>query len=194
MVAGYSIFLNQASDSGDGAEAVSSAPLHLPDKLPNGFVATDLAAAFAGSQLKSQADTISTTEGRNQTYADKSITSVLGVPGVSRTYVSPDLSSGATVQAVRAPGGAFAPTSLGDPALAQAGQQVSRFVRQGDAVCTLTWFPAAQGQAADTSGTPGSAACQRGGDALTVTITLASASAAAAVTQLDAVYADLSGS
>jgi hypothetical protein len=113
-----------------------SGDISLPDRLPGGYTATDLAEAYQGAEgaTAEKIQQASATERIARSYANKQLEDS-GVTAETRTYVSKDLSSPLVVQVFRAPGGAFAPFQFADPKSTQAGQQVQRLVRKGDVVC-----------------------------------------------------------
>lgn len=113
-----------------------SGDISLPDTLPGGYTATDLAKAYQGAEGATDANVeqASATERSARTYGNKQLEDS-GATAETRTYVNKDLSSPIVVQVFRAEGGAFAPFQFADPKTTQAGQQVQRLVRKGDVVC-----------------------------------------------------------
>jgi hypothetical protein len=128
LAAVFAILLPKVNgDSGD---------ISLPDKLPGGYTATDLAEAYQGAQgaTDDKIAQASATERSARSYGNKQLKES-GATADTRTYVNKDLSSPLVVQVFRASGGAFAPFQFADPKTTQAGQQVQQLVRKGDVVC-----------------------------------------------------------
>ena len=113
-----------------------SGDISLPDKLPGGYTATDLPAAYKGAQgaTAAKVQQASASERTARSFANKQL-AASGATADTRTYVTKDLSSPLVVQVFRASGGAFAPFQFADPKTTQAGQQVQTLVRKGDVVC-----------------------------------------------------------
>jgi len=109
--------------------------LSLPDRLPGGYTATDLAEAYkdAPGATDDKVQQASASERSTRSYGDKMLEKA-GVVGVTRNYVNKDLSSPLVVQAFRAEGGAFAPFQFSDPKTSQAGE-IQTLVRRDDVLC-----------------------------------------------------------
>ncbi|SFC22228.1 hypothetical protein SAMN04487968_104290 [Nocardioides terrae] len=140
--------------------------ISLPDRLPGGYTATDLASAYkdAPGATDDKVQQASASERSTRSYGDKMLKKA-GVVGVTRNYVNKDLSSPLVVQAFRAEGGAFAPFQFSDPKTAQGGN-VQTLVRKGDVLCI-------QNGSADAQGTVQNAyvECQKSEHGLTVQVT-----------------------
>lgn len=110
--------------------------ISLPDHLPGGYTATDLAAAYkdAPGATDDKVQQASASERNTRAYGDKMIKDA-GMVGVTRNYVNKDLSSPLVVQVFRASGGAFAPFQFSDPKSSETGQSTQTLVRKGDVVC-----------------------------------------------------------
>jgi hypothetical protein len=110
--------------------------LSLPDKLPGGYSATDLTSTWknAPQATAQKVESAAASERSARTFGDKAFEDA-GVTAVTRGYVDAKFQQPLFVQAFRAQGGAFSPFQFQDPKTAQAGQQVQRLVRQGDALC-----------------------------------------------------------
>jgi hypothetical protein len=159
-----------------------SGEVSLPDRLPGGYTATDLDAAYknAPGATADKVKQASATERTARAYGNKAFKDS-GVVAETRSYVNKDLSSPLIVQVFRAQGGAFAPFQLSDPTSAQAGQNVQHLVRKGDVLCIENGSADGQGgvQAAYVE-------CQKssGGVTLQVTTPLALEKAVALVDQV----------
>lgn len=165
----------------------SNGELSLPDKLPGGYAATDLASTWknAPEATEEKIESAAATERSARTYGDKAFRAA-GVDAVTRGYVDAKFAQGVFVQAFHAQGGAFSPFQFADPKGAQAGQQVQRLVRQGDALCIEVGSADGQG-----GSQPAYVQCQKSEDDLTVQVTTPLALDKAA-DLVDAVFAELS--
>ena len=164
-----------------------SGELSLPDRLAGGYAATDLPATWknAPGATADKIESAAAGERNSRAYGDKSFKQA-GVDAVTRSYVDAKFEQPIVVQAFRAPGGAFAPFQFADPKTAQAGQQVQRLVRKGDALCIEV------GSADGHGGSqPAYVQCQKSEDNLTVQVT-SPLQLAKAVDLVDAVFAELS--
>jgi hypothetical protein len=114
----------------------SSGAIVLPDTLPGGYTATDLAAAYenAPGATDDKVASASASERTVRAYGNK-VLAESGVVAATRNYVNADLSAPLVVQAFRAAGGAFSPFQFSDPKTAQAGQEVQNLVERGGVVC-----------------------------------------------------------
>lgn len=137
--------------------------LDLPDRLPGGWTALELAAG--GDQAGATRDEEYAAQ---QAQAVAYVNEVLG--GVYeqgstafRAYVDESLDNLVTVTVFDAPGGAFAPPNgVADPALFGLDRAPVELTREGDAVCISNYQSAAQsGQAPQGDpGVPLSVSCQ----------------------------------
>lgn len=159
-VAAFAIALPKASGDAGGA-------IELPDTLPGGYVATDLPEAFAGAPAGSedQVDAAVRNEKAAREYGDQ-VLADSGATAATRTYLGEDMQTAVVVQAFRAAGGAFAPFQFTDPSRAEAGQEVERLVREGDAVCIQKGSATGSGEIEG-----GYVQCQRSEGDLTIQVT-----------------------
>lgn len=172
-------------DTGAGQPAIE---LTLPDTLPGGYAAADDPASFADGQLAPQADAIAESEKAGTAYGNEVLPEVLGTAAVTRSYVG-NGTDPVFVQAFQAPGGAFAPTSLTDPA-ASGGQGGTTMEKVGDGVCILSY---AQAQMGATDAAPANSQCQVAHGDLTVQITSGVVAADELVELADGLLDELSG-
>jgi hypothetical protein len=189
LVAAFAIGLPKAT--GDEGSGAASTPDHItmPDSIPGGYQAADVAASFAGGQLAGQAKQIAAQQQASTDYANKVLPQVLGAPAASRSYVL-DGTKAVFVQAFAAAGGAFAPSSLSDPATTNGGG--GRTMKAvGDGVCILTYGQAQAGAPAPAN--PGDSQCQVSRDGLTVQIEAGDMDPAELVKAADALLTDLAG-
>jgi hypothetical protein len=98
----------------DAEEAQPDLELTLPDTLPGGYSAADVAASFEGGELAAQAEGIAEQQASSTEYGNEVLPEALGHPAVTRSYVL-DGSRAVFVQLIQAEGGALAPNSLTDP-------------------------------------------------------------------------------
>ena len=160
MVA-FSVVLPKASGGEEAAEAVE---LALPDALPGGYVAADDAASFADSELADRADEIAEQQGASTEYGNEVLPDVLDTAAVTRSYVV-NGTDAVFVQVIEADGGAFAPTSLTDPATTGGAGGIT-MENIDDGVCILTYGSLQAGQPAGEE--PVSNQCQLTLDGVTV--------------------------
>ncbi|WP_346384838.1 hypothetical protein [Nocardioides sp.] len=144
------------------------AAISLPDTLPGGWTAVDV----AGPKGADAAQTKEFTD--NQTKALRYVTDVLekvyAVPTTFRVYATSDLSEYITLTAWGAPGGAFGPNGLNDPELSGLARAPVELVRIRDTVCTVNWQPVPVGQAIDPAAKPTGVECQLSEDGRTFQI------------------------
>jgi hypothetical protein len=152
LMAAFAIGLPKTVDS---EAADTGIELSLPDTLPGGYAAADDPASFEGGQLAEQADAIAKQQQDSTAYGNKVLHEVLGTSAVTRSYVVEETKA-VFVQVIQAPGGAFAPSVLTDPA-ASAGAGGTTMKAVGDGVCILTF---GQSQPGEESGDPVSSECQ----------------------------------
>lgn len=159
LVAVFGIFLPKASgQTGD---------LVLPDKLPGGYVAADLRAAYEKLESVTDADIASyaTEQVNAKKFAAKSFAN-LDIEGVSRNYLTADGQGFIAVQLIRAAGGALSPFLFSDPARATQGTSLDHLVKAGDATCIET------GTADGSGGVQQSVIeCQKSAHGLTLQVT-----------------------
>lgn len=163
LIAVFAIVLPKVSDESEAA----GAPIVLPDRLPGGYVATDLPEAFAGAPggSEDQIDAAVRNEKAAREYGDQ-VLAESGATAATRTYVGEDLQTAVVVQAFRAAGGAFAPFQFNDPANAEPGQEVESLVRVGEAVCIQHGTAAGEGRIEG-----GYVQCQKSEGELTIQVT-----------------------
>ncbi len=165
LLAAFAIALPKAADAGE--VTAPAGDLTLPDTLPGGYTAADLPEAFTGDYAD-RAEEVSKAQQAAREHGDMVLADVLDEPAVTRTYASTDLHA-VFVQGFRAPGGAFAPDSLPDPATAQ-GQPVPELVSVGDGACIVSRQPSQTGAPVDESTPPTYAQCQVSEGELTVQV------------------------
>lgn len=168
LVAAFAIGLPKATGHDGSSSSTSSTPstLTMPDTIPGGFKAADDAGSFAGGQLAGQAKQIAAQQQASTAYANKVLPKALGAPAASRSYVL-DGTQAVFVQVFTSDGGAFAPSSLSDPAASNGGGGRT-MEAVGDGVCILTYGQSQSGGAAPT--TPSDSQCQVSKDGLTAQI------------------------
>jgi hypothetical protein len=153
LVAAFAIGLPKASGA-DEPEAAPAIDIVLPATLPGGYAAADDPDSFADSQLAQQADQIAQQQAASTKYGNEVLPAVLGTAAATRSYVV-DGTKAVFIQVFQAPGGAFAPTVLTDPATTN-GAGGTTMDNVGDGVCILTY-----GQSQDGStGDPSAVQCQ----------------------------------
>ncbi|GAB6985236.1 hypothetical protein [Nocardioides pyridinolyticus] len=159
LMAAFAIGLPKTADA---EEAEPQVELSLPDTLPGGYTAADLADSFADGELAEQADQIAEQQAESTEYGNEVLPEVLGHPAVTRSYVI-DGSKAVFVQVFAAEGGALAPNSLTDPSTTDGGGGLTMENVDG-AACVLGY-----GQSEDGSlGDPTSTQCQLSEGGLTV--------------------------
>lgn len=159
LVAAFAIGLPKAAGAEEGEAQVE---LSLPDTLPGGYMAADLADSFADGELAKQADQIAKQQAESTKYGNEVLPEVLGHPAVTRSYVI-DGSKAVFVQVFAAEGGALAPNSLTDPSTTGGAGGLTMENIAG-AACVLGY-----GQSQDGSvGDPTSTQCQLSEGGLTV--------------------------
>lgn len=159
LIAVFAIVLPKLSDSG---------PIELPETLPGGYTAMDLEEAYEGL-ADAPAEQIAQARAQeqvNRSYAEKVLDEAYDVESANRSYLKEDGSALVTVQAFRAPGGAFSPVQFSDPASAQPGSTVERLVVEGEAVCVVHGQLGEGGEI-----TPQYTQCQRSENDLTLQVT-----------------------
>ena len=114
-MAAFAIGLPKTADAADATDAEEpEIELTLPDTLPGGYLAADLADSFADGELADQAEAIAEQQATSTDYGNEVLPDVLGHPAVTRSYVL-DSTKAVFVQVFAAEGGALAPNSLTDP-------------------------------------------------------------------------------
>jgi len=168
LVAAFAIGLPKATGDEGAVSSGSSTPDHItmPDSIPGGYQAADVATSFAGGQLAGQAKQIAAQQQAATAYANKVLPKALGAPAASRSYVL-DGTQAVFVQVFTSDGGAFAPSSLSDPAASNGGGGRT-MEAVGDGVCILTYGQSQSGGAAPT--TPSDSQCQVSRNGLTAQI------------------------
>lgn len=177
LVAVFAIAIPKLHGDGDIA---------LPDKLPGGFTATDVASAYKDvpAQAKPQVAAYLKSEKKAAQFSDKALKAAYG-SGQTRTYVNltPQSQSSIVVTAFHSQGGAFAPLAITDPATAaqQGGGDV--LVSADDVVCI-------QHLAASQTGSTQTAyyECQKSQNGLTVQVTSQAQSLSGAVKTTNSVF------
>lgn len=160
LMAAFAIGLPKAVGESDPEPVV----LSLPDSLPGGFAAADLAESFADGELAEQAEAIAEQQAASTEYGNEVLPDALGHPAVTRSYVV-DGSKAVFVQVFAADGGALAPSSLTDPASTDGAGGVT-MERIDGAACIVTY-----GQSeGEGLGDPMSSQCQLSRDGLTVQV------------------------
>ena len=177
VVAVFAIALPKAHGTGDIA---------LPDTLPGGYTATDLASAYkeVPASAKSQVSAYLKEEQKSVVYGNKALKAAYG-GGQTRTYVRLTKTEQASivVQAFHSDGGAFAPLAIQDPSNdAQTGG--------GDHLLSADGVVCIQHVAASQTGSVSTAyyECQQSKDGLTVQVTSQSKSLSEAVKTTNTVY------
>ena len=166
LVAAFAIGLPKATgDEGTGSSSSTPDHIAMPDSLPGGYRAADDADSFAGGQLESQAKQIAAQQQEATAYANKVLPKALGAPAASRSYVL-DGTQAVFVQVFTSDGGAFAPSSLSDPAASNGGGGRT-MEAVGDGVCILTYGQSQNGAAATS---PSDSQCQVSKNGLTAQI------------------------
>ena len=145
-------------------ESTEDRTLTLPDTLPGGYAAADLAESFEGGDLDEQSEQIAEGQGESTTYGNEVLPEVLGRSAVTRSYVV-NGTQGVFIQVFAAEGGAFSPDSFIDPETT-AGTGGTTMENVGDGVCILTSGQAQPGIA--EAGLQTSSQCQVSRDGLTV--------------------------
>lgn len=159
LIAVFAIALPKMSDPG---------AIDLPETLPGGYTAMDLEQAYAGlaDAPEDQVAQARAQEQVNRAYAEKVLDEAYDVEIANRAYLKEDGSALVTVQAFRAPGGAFSPVQFTDPSSAQPGATVERLVVEGEAVCVVHGQLGEGGEV-----TPQYTQCQRSEADLTLQVT-----------------------
>ena len=113
----------------------------LPDSLPGGWVAVDIATAPGGSTDTS--DSTSTDSQREATeYVHKIYAEVYDEPVAFRAYTDKDFSTFVVVTVFTSDGGAFGPANgLGDPEVLELKRASTELVRRGEVVCVANYQP-----------------------------------------------------
>ncbi|MDN4159788.1 hypothetical protein [Nocardioides abyssi] len=179
----FAVLLPRATD-GAGAEE----SLGLPDTLPGGYTAADLEKAFTEQYDADQAKTVADRESAAREHADEVLGDVYEYAVETRVYASEDLSTAVSVQAFRAPGGAFAPERISEDGAAASGVATQELVREGDAVCIVQRAAADPAAGAPQGDTPSYVSCQRSEDDLTVQAAAGAMSAEDLVAIVDAAW------
>jgi hypothetical protein len=162
LLAAFAIGLPKAA--GDDAEQAEQVELSLPDTLPGGYAAADLADSFGDGELAEQAEAIAEQQAASAEYGNEVLPDALGHPAVTRSYVV-DESEAVFVQVFQSEGGALAPNALTDPATTDGAGGVT-MEDVGGAACILTY-----GQSeGEELGDPTSSQCQLSRDGLTVQV------------------------
>lgn len=182
LMVAFTIGLPEAT--GDD-EAEAAVVLSLPDTLPGGYAAADLATSFEEGELAEQADAIAQQQEDSTAYGNEVLPDVLDTAAVTRSYVV-NGTQAVFVQVFDAEGGAFSPSSLTDPEGTDgAGGITMRNV--GDGVCILSVGQAQPGQSAADVST--SSECQVSRDGLTVQLSADEVSAEDLVDLADEILA-----
>ena len=174
----FSVVLPDAT----GAEDSDEVKLSLPDTLPGGYAAADLAASFEDSELADQADLIAEQQAAATAYGDEVLPKALDTEAVTRSYVI-NGTEPVFVQVFHAEGGAFSPTSLTDPQTTGGAGGVT-MSKIGDGACIITTAQLQPGQ----EGAQTSSECQVSRGDITVQVSSHQVSAEDLVKLADAVF------
>ncbi len=125
--------------------------VELPDALPGGWVAADLAAE-EGAQSR-----VDATEYVRDVYAD-----VYDDPVAFRAYTDAGLTTFVVVTVFTSDGGGFGPPNgLADPEMLGLKRATTELVRRGDVVCVANYQPIPEGEEdTDDSDVPLGVSCQ----------------------------------
>lgn len=163
LVAAFAIVLPRVVDGEE--PATSAEQLALPDTLPHGLAAEDLADPGADDQAREFADRVEEV----QDSAAEGLEELYDVPAAVRGYASDDGGLQATVTVVGMEPGLFDPHGPPiDPAVLGLERSVYELERVDGAVCDVFWQGVvAQGEPVDESAVPASVQCQLGADGRT---------------------------
>jgi hypothetical protein len=156
-VAAFGIALPKATGD-DDTEAASE--IVLPDTLPHGLVAEDVADEGGGPEAEEYAGRVA----EIQTSAIDGLEEIFGAPAAIRGYASDDGSVQATVTVLDRAPGLFDPHGPPiDPELLQLERSIYELRRVDDAVCDLYWQQVVpEGQPVDDAVAPSAVQCQLG--------------------------------
>ena len=135
--------------------------VELPDSLPGGWVAVDIATPPDGST-----DTGGSASAESQRkatdYVREVYDEVYDEPVAFRAYTDKDFSHFVVVTVFTSDGGAFGPPNgVADPEELELKRATTELVRRGDVVCVANYQPLAAGEDdADDSATPLGVSCQ----------------------------------
>jgi hypothetical protein len=156
-VAAFGIALPKATGD-DDTETASE--IVLPDTLPHGLVAEDVADEDGGAEGEEYAGRVA----EIQKSAIDGLEEIFGEPAAIRGYASDDGSVQATVTVLDRAPGLFDPHGPPiDPELLQLERSIYELRRVGDAVCDLYWQQVVpEGQPIDDAAAPSAVQCQLG--------------------------------
>jgi len=145
-----------------GLPHVTSADeVELPDSLPGGWVAADV-AAVPGDLDDADAEEFIESRERATEYVREVYDDVYDEPVAFRAYTDKDLAQFVVVTVFTSDGGAFGPPNgVADPEALQLERATTELVRRGDVVCIANYQPVAVGEdgGADAD-TPLGVSCQ----------------------------------
>jgi hypothetical protein len=156
-VAAFGIALPKATGD-DDTETASE--IVLPDTLPHGLVAEDVADEDGGAEGEEYAGRVA----EIQKSAIDGLEEIFGDAAAIRGYASDDGSVQATVTVLDRAPGLFDPHGPPiDPELLQLERSIYELRRVGDAVCDLYWQQVVpEGQPIDDAAAPAAVQCQLG--------------------------------
>ena len=147
--------------------------VELPDSLPGGWVAADVAAI--PTDLVDEGDAAEFAESRERAteFVREVYAEVYDEPVAFRAYTDKDLSQFVVVTVFTSDGGAFGPPNgVADPEVLQLQRATTELVRHGDVVCVANYQPVAQGEEADEDAdTPLGVSCQLPSEGRTIQLT-----------------------
>jgi hypothetical protein len=137
--------------------------VELPDSLPGGWVAVDL-ATLPGEDEAGSADPEAITEGRLEAteYVRRVYADIYDDPVAFRAYTDAEFSTFVVVTVFTSDGGAFGPPNgIADPEALELKRPTTELVRDGDVVCVVNFAPIREGEVdTDDSGVPLGVSCQ----------------------------------
>ncbi|HET9419775.1 MAG TPA: hypothetical protein VFO49_01475 [Nocardioides sp.] len=156
-VAAFGIALPKATGDEEEQQATE---IVLPDTLPHGLVAEDVADEAGGPEAEEYAGRVA----EIQESAIGGLEEIFGEPAAIRGYASDDGTAQATVTVLDTAPGLFDPHGPPiDPELLQLERSIYELRRVGDAVCDLYWQQVVpEGQPVDDSADPAAVQCQLG--------------------------------
>jgi hypothetical protein len=157
LVFAFAVVLPEVTDP-DTAE--------LPDSLPGGWVAVDIATLPDGSEGSASADSqLKATEYVREVYDE-----VYDEPVAFRAYTDEDFSSFVVVTVFTSDGGAFGPVSgMADPEELELKRATTELTRHGDVVCVANYQPVGLDEdETDDSDIPLGVSCQLPTDGHTI--------------------------
>jgi hypothetical protein len=157
LVFGFAVALPKVTDP-DAAE--------LPDSLPGGWVAVDIATQPGGSTDAAGADS----QQKATDYVREIYDEVYDEPVAFRAYTDKDFSNFVIVTVFTSDGGAFGPANgLADPEVLELKRASTDLVRRGDVVCVANYQPVGTDEAdTDQPDFPLGVSCQLPTDGRTI--------------------------